>query len=80
MTKNVAVMRKRTVGAEGGHLTLTLRKSGRSFDAIAFRMGNLAPELPEHVDIAFNFERNEYMGIRSMQLNVLDIEWEGKGS
>jgi hypothetical protein len=43
-------------------------------------MGNLAPELPEHVDIAFNFERNEYLGIRSMQLNVLDIEWEGKGS
>jgi len=80
MTKNVAVMRKRTVGAEGGHLKLTLRKDGRSFDAIAFRKGNLAPELPEHVDIAFNFERNEYMGIRSMQLNVLDIEWEGKGS
>lgn len=77
MTKNVAVIRKRAVGAEGVHLKLTLRKEGRSLDGIAFRMGNLAADLPDNIDIAFHFERNEYMGIRSMQLNVLDIGWEG---
>ena len=73
MAKNVTVMGKRTVGADGRHLKLTLKQGGRVIDAIAFRMGDRVTDISDRVDVAFNFERNEYMGIRSLQLNVLDI-------
>jgi single-stranded-DNA-specific exonuclease len=73
MAKNVTVMGKRTVGADGRHLKLTVKQGGRAIDAIAFRMGDRVSEISERIDVAFNFESNEYMGIRSLQLNVLDI-------
>jgi single-stranded-DNA-specific exonuclease len=75
MTKQVAVAAKRAVGAEGKHLKLTMRKEGRTMDAIAFRLGHLASRLPEIVDVAYRLERNEYMGIESLQMNVDDIRW-----
>ena len=47
---------------------------GRVFrEAIAFRQGKKADELPEEVDVAFKPEWNDYMGVRSIQLNVLDV-------
>lgn len=75
MTKKVTVAAKRAVGAEGKHLKLTLRGEGRSMDAIAFRKGHLASELPEIVDVAYRLERNEYLGIQSLQMKVDDFRW-----
>ncbi len=69
----VAVVQRRPVGSDGSHLKLTVRAGGRFFDAIAFRQGHLADELPGIVDLAFHLERNVYMGVESLQLNVLDV-------
>lgn len=69
----VEVLSKRAVGAQGRHLKLTVRQGERYFDAIAFRRGELAGRLPARVDLAFQFERNEYRGAISQQLNILDI-------
>ena len=66
------------MGAEGRHLKLTLRQSGRVFDAIAFRQGGQLADLPAVVEVAFRLERNEFRGVTSLQLNVLDIRPSGE--
>ncbi len=74
-TRDAKVLAKKVVGADGKHLKLTLSQNKRSMDAIAFRMGELIDEIPSRIDVAYNFERNEYMGIESMQMNIMDIHW-----
>jgi hypothetical protein len=61
------------VGRDASHLKLTLEGAGRPFDAIAFRMGEMANNLPSIVDIAFHLERNNYLGYQTLQLRVVDI-------
>ncbi|TET80558.1 MAG: single-stranded-DNA-specific exonuclease RecJ [Anaerolineales bacterium] len=75
--QDVEVVSKRSVGAEGRHLKLTMRDERKVFDAIAFRQGHLYKNLPQRVDLAFRLERNDYMGISSLQLNVLDVRPAG---
>jgi len=75
--EDVSVVNQRPVGSEGSHLKLTVRDERRMFDAIAFRQGHLSETLPQRVDLAFHFERNEYRGVPSMQLNILDIREAG---
>jgi single-stranded-DNA-specific exonuclease len=73
MAPRLAVLKKRRVGSEGRHLKLTLGGRDRVFDGIAFRQGERMDSLEPMVDVAFHFERNEYMGIESMQMNVVDM-------
>lgn len=75
--ERVRLLAKRCVGAQGKHLKLTLADGGKAFDAIAFRLGHLEPTLPEEVDVAFRLERNDYMGVSSLQLNVEDVRPAG---
>jgi single-stranded-DNA-specific exonuclease len=70
----VEVRQVRQVGRDGKHLKLLLRAGPHHFDAIAFRQGYWAEDMPEVIDIAYRFEENEYMGRRSLQLNVRDIK------
>jgi single-stranded-DNA-specific exonuclease len=69
----VRILQRRVVGKDGGHLKLTLRDGQSYRDAIAFRQGEKHDRLPEIVDVAFRPEWNDYMGARSIQLNVVDI-------
>lgn len=71
--RDVHVVRARQVGKDRSHLKLTLRQGGIVFDAIGFRLGQRWEDLPERVDVAFHFEVNEYQGVESFQLNVLDL-------
>ena len=74
MTRNALIRYQRTIGKDNSHLKLILEDSQRvSHDAIAFRMGHLAGNLPKQIDLVFAFERNEYNGQSYMQLNVRDI-------
>jgi single-stranded-DNA-specific exonuclease len=72
-SKEVEVVSKRRVGANGAHLKLALNDGRRYFDCIAFRMGDLSDRINRHIDVAFRPEWNDYMGVRSLQLNVEDI-------
>jgi len=74
-TEQVQVMDSRAVGTDQAHLKMTLRKESKSFDAIAFRMGDLRGILPDFIDIAYRLERNTYLGYESLQLNVVDINF-----
>jgi single-stranded-DNA-specific exonuclease len=80
-TEQVQVRDSRLVGADKSHLKMTLRKSSISFDAIAFRMGDIFKRLPEFIDIAYRLERNSYLGYESLQLNIVDVQFpENRGT
>jgi single-stranded-DNA-specific exonuclease len=72
-SSGVEILSKRVVGKGGRHLKLTVRQSGRVFDAIAFGFGEQIGDLPERVEMAYRIERNEFRGIVSLQLNVQDV-------
>jgi single-stranded-DNA-specific exonuclease len=74
------VVDHRTVGKEGQHLKLTVRDPAATGpqarvvrDAIAFRMGGWAGQLPRRVDLAYTFGINEFNGEARLQLNVKDL-------
>ncbi len=73
-SRGVAVRQARQVGQEGKHLKLLLSAGPHHFDGIAFRQGYWLEEMPDMIDIAYRFEINEYMGRRSLQLNIRDIK------
>jgi single-stranded-DNA-specific exonuclease len=72
-SRRVRVVESRTVGQDSAHLKLRLSDGVATQDAIAFRFGDLAPALPETIDVAYRLELNEYNGTRRLQLNVQDI-------
>ncbi len=73
VTRKVKIVRSRTVGKDQSHLKFTVTDGKVYFDAIAFRFGHLANELPALVDLFFTFELNEFNGKTYLQLNVHDI-------
>lgn len=71
----VIVERIATVGG-GKHLRLRLRsREGESLQAIYFSGGALARKLKvgDRVDIAFHAQMNEYRGVRTVQLSLIDL-------
>ena len=77
LSRRVRVASSRATGAEGQHLKLRLDDGmgGPSYDAIAFRLGQLAPYFakPRLIDIAYTLEANEWNGSRNLQLNIKDL-------
>lgn len=75
VSRGLHVLECRTVGSDGSHLKLRLAGSATEpFEAIAFRLGGLAEDMPPQVDVAYNLEVNEWNGRRSLQLRVLDLQ------
>jgi single-stranded-DNA-specific exonuclease len=75
VARNVRVKNARTVGADGKHLKLTLEdEKGFTHDAIGFRLGEWAKNMPARVDILFTYEVNEYNGRVGFQLNLKDLK------
>ncbi|MCY4023623.1 MAG: single-stranded-DNA-specific exonuclease RecJ [Anaerolineaceae bacterium] len=68
------VLDRRLVGRGGHHLKLRLAgDNGERLEAIGFRLGERARQLPQRVDLAFHLERNEWRGRQRLQLNLQDI-------
>jgi len=78
VSRNLKVSRYKNVGKDGSHLRLTVNEDGLLFDAIAFRQGHWAEDMPMFVDLLYTFETNEYNGRVSFQLNVRDIKPSGE--
>ncbi len=78
IARDLKVAQSRTVGRDSSHLKLTLTDGSRTLmDAIAFRFGHWKADMPERVDVMFQFEKNEYQGRVSLQLNVRDMKRAG---
>lgn len=76
-SRGLRVTKASTVGAEGKHLRLTVTDGKITYDAIAFRMGDRKATMPERIDLVYVFEKNEYNGRVSLQLNVRDFKESG---
>jgi single-stranded-DNA-specific exonuclease len=77
MSRRVRVIGAWPRGADGQHLKLRLSDGagGPTFEAIAFRLGEMARffQQPREIDIAYTLEANEWNGNRTLQLNVKDF-------
>lgn len=74
VSRGLEVRSARTVGSDGSHLKLTVSDGWVTFDAIAFRLGQWAQNMPAAVDLLYRFEMNEFNGKRTLQLNVQDLK------
>lgn len=74
-TKDVRVDAIRVLGKEANHLKLKLSQEGKSFEAIAFGMGELAAQLKtgNKIDIAYILDENAWNGTTTLQLKIRDI-------
>jgi len=73
-SRNLKVVTAKTVGNDKTHLKFSVSEDGLVFDAIAFRFGHMAANMPKKVDLAYQFEKNYYLGRESLQLKVVDIK------
>ena len=53
---------------------MNLRAGDSVYEAIAFRQGQWQTTLPSTIDIAYTFDKNEYQGRTTLQLNVRDLK------
>lgn len=72
-SRNVQVYRYSTVGKDGSHLRMTLKDGKVVYNAIAFRQGYWAQEMPQQIDLVYTFEKNVFKNEESIQLNVKDL-------
>jgi single-stranded-DNA-specific exonuclease len=77
VSRGVQVKSSRPVGADARHLKMTVSDGRITFDAIGFRLGHLHGNLPPQVDLMYTFEKNEYNGRVSLQLNLKDVKPAG---
>jgi single-stranded-DNA-specific exonuclease len=80
VSRDIPVRYYRAVGREGRHLKMALSDGRATWDAIAFRQGEWAGQLPDMIDVAYHLELNEWNGQRRLQLNVQDIRPAGTRS
>lgn len=73
LSRNVQVKHCRVVGSDGKHLKLKLYDRGITWDAIAFRQGEWAADMPTHIDMVYHLELNEWNGEKRLQLNIQDM-------
>jgi single-stranded-DNA-specific exonuclease len=74
-TKNVTVESLKVIGKEGNHLRLVLRNDEKTFESIAFGMGELGTSLKpdDKVDVAYILDENTWNGETKLQLKIKDI-------
>ena len=75
LSRNVKVMRTKTVGTGGEHLTMTLKDGPLTWPAIAFRQGE--NDVANEVDIVYSFSRD--WGGDQLKLEVHDFAPSGAG-
>lgn len=74
LSRGLQVKHARTVGRDSSHLKLAVSDGYITFDAIAFRQGGWIEAMPRYVDMIYTFERNEFNGRVTLQLNVKDLQ------
>jgi single-stranded-DNA-specific exonuclease len=77
VSRDLKVLRSRTVGKDHSHLKLTVTDGRITYDAIAFRQGHWQDQMPPLIDLMYNFEINEFNGRTNLQLNVRDLKPAG---
>jgi single-stranded-DNA-specific exonuclease len=77
ISRRLYVYRAKAVGVDEKHLKLTLKDSlntNETYDGIAFNQGYWLKNLPNMIDIIYQYERNFFNGNIYSQLNIKDIK------
>ena len=74
VSRGLIVKKSQLVGHDKNHLKLSVTDGKITFDAIAFRQGHWYAQMPDFIDLLYNFEINEFGGRQYLQLNVKDIK------
>jgi single-stranded-DNA-specific exonuclease len=77
VSRNLTVRRANRIGRDEAHLKLDLSDGRITYSAIAFQQGHWADDMPERIDILYHYEKNEYNGRTSLQLNLSDLKPSG---
>lgn len=80
ISRDLGVLYPKKVGKDGSHLKMSLTDRKITYDAIAFGQGEWVNHMPPRVDVFYSFEKNEYQGRISFQLNIRDIKPSAKYS
>jgi len=72
-TPNLKAVNPKQVGKNSDHLKMVVTDGNISIDAIGFRLGDLLVDLPPVFNLAYNLTQNEYLGTRTLQLQILDL-------
>ncbi len=73
VSRGLRVTRQKAIGKDSSHLKLAVTDGRITYDAIAFRFGHWVGKMPASIDLLYTFEKNEYNGRVSLQLNVRDM-------
>jgi single-stranded-DNA-specific exonuclease len=73
LSRGVRVTGFRTMGNEAQHLRLKLKQNGTNFEAVAFKLGDSAKEMPESLDIVYNLELDRWSGVENLRLNISSL-------
>jgi single-stranded-DNA-specific exonuclease len=73
ISRGLKVSSYRTVGRDRSHLKLSVTSDGVTMDAIAFRQGHWAAQMPAKVDLFYSLEWNEFNDTKKPQMNVRDL-------
>ena len=71
VSRNLRVVSRATVGAERQHLKLSLRDGARVWEAVGWNLADRA--VADVIDVAYQFERNEWNGAVTTRLKLLDF-------
>ena len=75
LSRGVTVRNLRAIGSGKKHLKLALHdQRGRTWNAIAFRRGDLLGQVPARVDVVYKLQINEWNHKKTLQLLVQDIQ------
>jgi single-stranded-DNA-specific exonuclease len=80
VSRNVEITRPRAIGAEKIHLKFSCQAGDYLVDAVAWRQADWLRMLPGRFDLIYSIEENDYMGNRTMQINVKDMYPSGGGA
>jgi single-stranded-DNA-specific exonuclease len=73
VSRSVEMVECRTMGSDGGHLRLKLKKDDITWNAVGFGMGDGKPEDSALLDIVYNLEVDHWSGQMMLRLNLLDF-------
>ena len=72
VTRNLAPVQVRTMGAGGRHLRMVLSDEGENWDAVGFGLGK-APLGGGAVDVIYSLRTNTWRGRTRQELHLLDV-------
>lgn len=74
LTKNLSASQIKVIGQDKTHLKMKVSDGNYSLDSIGFGLGYLAELIPPRFDAVYKFDLNEFRGIKTFQLKILDFK------